>query len=99
MVPARVPKFSGVVRTIGGILLIPSFLGIAFAALMFFSAMATTAQVRDDTGGAGIAMGFIVIMCLIIGVVSLVGGLLGWLLLMNRNVWKCMRCDAILDRA
>jgi len=36
---------------------------------------------------------------LFIGSVSLVGGLIGWLLLMKKKVFKCSNCGFILDRA
>lgn len=85
-----VPRFSGVVRVIGWILLMPSILGMAAALTMFlFTA--------NDPGerGAGVAMGVFTMF----GIMSLVSGLLGWILLMRKNVYKCGRCGFILDRA
>jgi tetrahydromethanopterin S-methyltransferase subunit G len=53
------------------------------------------AQQAGQAIGSGIGFLFSVI----VGIFSLVGGLLGWLLLLNRNVYKCLRCGFILDRA
>lgn len=104
MVATKIGKFSGVVRTIGVILLIPSFLGIGLALLMFVSMIMGSANAitpKSDAEAAGQAVGFgiVFIFVLIVGIGSLVGGLLGWLLLLNRSVYKCLRCGFILDRA
>lgn len=104
MTATKIGKFSGVVRTIGGILLIPSFLGFAFAGLVFVSTIMATASMPNahsdaEQAGQAIGMGIGVVFCAIVAVISLVGGLLGWLLLMNKKVFKCQRCGFILDRA
>jgi hypothetical protein len=105
MVPTKVARFSAVIRVIGVILLIPSALGLAFTALLLLATMMSTADVMStahneaqQTGaaiGSVLAFGF----TLFIGVLSLVGGLLGWLLLLNRKVYKCVRCGFIIERA
>ena len=104
MSPTKVPRFSGVVRTIGGILLVPSFIGFAIAAVFLISTLVMTADVMSSATnetqqtaaalGSAIGIGF----SLVVGVVSLVSGLLGWLLLLKRNVYKCVKCDSIIDR-
>jgi len=104
MSTSRVPRFSSVVRIIGVILLIPSFLGIAFAALMLISTVMATSSMPTATSdaelaGRSIGFGIGFLFSIVVGIVSLVGGLVGWLLLLNRNVWKCLRCGYILDRA
>jgi hypothetical protein len=104
MTATRVARFSGIVRTIGGILLVPSFLGLGFALLMFLSTIMVSSsmpQAHSEAERAGSAIGFGIgfVFSVTVGVISLVGGLLGWLLLQNRNVWKCVRCGYILDRA
>ena len=104
MTASKVPKFSQVVRVIGGILLIPSFLGLGFAVLLFGSAIMTTSSMpssNSDAAHAGATIGFGIafIFSVFVGVVSLVGGLIGWLLLLNRNVYQCLRCSFIMDRA
>ena len=104
MVATKVPRFSNIVRVIGAVLLIPSLLGFLFTALMFLSTVLTTASMpaaRSDAEEAGRAIGFGIgfVFTIFCGVVSLVGGLVGWLLLLTRSVWKCSRCGFILDRA
>ncbi len=104
MTATKVPKFSNVVRVIGGNLLMPSFLGIAFALLVFGGTILASSQMsnsHNEAQQAGQAIGFGIgfLFSVIVGVISLVGGLLGWLLLSNRNVYKCLRCGFIMDRA
>jgi hypothetical protein len=104
MEATKIGKFSSIVRTIGVILLVPSFLGMGVALLMFISMIISSANVgtpKNDAEAAGqaIGLGVVFIFVIITGVVSLVGGLLGWLLLLNRKVYKCLRCGFILDRA
>ena len=104
MTATKVPRFSGVVRVIGGIILIPSFLGIGFALLIFFSTIMASASMPtrgDSAAQAGSAIGFGIgfMFSIFVGVISLVAGVVGWLFLLNRNVWKCLRCGFILDRA
>jgi len=103
MAQTSVPRFSGPVRLIGGILLIPTFLGFAFAGLLMlstFMAAAGSPHTNSDAAAAGQVIGFGIgfIFAVIVGIVSLVGGLLGWLLLMNRKVYKCSRCAFVVDR-
>ncbi|MBP7475578.1 MAG: hypothetical protein KBF83_14080 [Pyrinomonadaceae bacterium] len=104
MTATKVGKFGDIVRVIGGILLVPSFLGMALAALTFVSTIMGTASMpsaRSDAEEAGRAIGFgmVFIFTVVVGVGSLVGGLLGWLLLSNRKVYKCQNCGFIIDRA
>ena len=105
MVATKVARFSGVIRAIGVILLIPSFLGLAIAGLFFISSVIATANVmpnaQSEPEQAGAAIGFVIGFgfSAFIGVISLVGGLLGWLLLLNRKVYRCLRCSSILERA
>jgi hypothetical protein len=104
MEKAKVGKFSNIVRVIGGILLIPSFLGFIFTLLLFTSILMTASELPEaasdaELAGRTIGSGIGIFFTLIVGVISLIGGLLGWLLLLNRNVWKCLRCESISDRA
>jgi hypothetical protein len=105
MVATKVARFSGVIRAIGIILFIPSFLGFAIAALFFISSVMATANVMPTTHSeaeqAGAAIGFVIGFgfSIFVGVISLVGGLLGWLLLSNRKVYRCVRCGSIIERA
>ena len=105
MVATKVARFGGVVRVIGVILLIPSFIGLAIAALFFISTLIATANVmptaQSEPEQAGAAIGFAIGFgfSVFIGVCSLVGGLLGWLLLLNRKVYRCLHCGFIIERA
>ena len=104
MLKTTVPRFSGIVRVIGVILVIPSLLGMFFSVIMLgitiLGAMSSPsahsdAEVTGKVIGFGIMGGFIVF----IGICSLVSGLLGYLLLLNRKVFQCQRCGFVLDRA
>ena len=105
MVATKVARFSGVIRAIGVILLIPSFVGFAIAGLFFISTIIATANImptaQSEPEQAGAAIGFVIGFgfSTFIGVISLVGGLLGWLLLLNRRVYRCLRCGSIIERA
>ncbi|MDQ3748043.1 MAG: hypothetical protein M3367_03345 [Acidobacteriota bacterium] len=104
MFPTKVPRFSGIVRVIGVILLIPSILGLIFSAIMLFGVVIggagmPAAQSDAEALGAGAAFVMFGGFALITGVISLVSGLLGWLLLLTRKVFKCQRCGFVMDRA
>jgi hypothetical protein len=79
-------RMSGPVVAIGYILLIPSALGMAFSLLMF---VMTTAF----RGGVGLAEGIIIFIALSF----LVIGLLGWLLVMKKQVLQCNLCGAVVN--
>jgi hypothetical protein len=79
-------RMSGPVVAIGYILLIPSVLGIAFSLLML---VMTTAS----RGGVGLAEGIIIFVAL----GFLVMGLLGWLLVMKKQVLQCSICGAVVN--
>lgn len=103
MAKSSVPRFSGPVRVIGLILLIPTFCGFAFSGLILLStflAAAQTPHANSDAEAAGhaIGVGIMVVVAAVVGVASLVAGLVGWLLLMTRKVYKCMRCSYVFDR-
>ena len=98
------PRFGGFIRFIGVIIVIPSVLGVLLAILFFVTtSTVTTGQLAKSTSdaaaagtviGAGIGYG----ISLFMGAASLVGGLVGWLLLSARTVYKCVRCGFILER-
>jgi hypothetical protein len=107
MTATKIPKFSSVVRAIGVILLIPSIAGLGIALLLFIStinAMSTAAShpnANNEAFQTGAAIGSMIGFGItgFVGICSLIGGLLGWLLLLNRNVYKCTRCGFVIDRA
>ena|ERR1035437_1403285 len=88
MQATNVPRMNAVVRVIGALLLIPSLLGIMMSIVTFIGL---------STTGGGSSLGVITI--LFVGVPSFVFGLLGWLLVGTKKVFKCQRCGFILDRA
>lgn len=105
MKPDKIGKFGTFIRFIGYLIVIPSILGVLFAVLLFFAggsatstAMNTATSEAEKAGaaiGSMIGFGFsMVVFCS-----SLVGGLIGWILLIKKKVFRCIRCGFILDRA
>lgn len=94
----KVRRFGPVVVLIGYLIVIPSLLGVAAGAIMFFQSMGSSmanagAHAGADLGAAmGVGMGFV------IAAVSLVAGLIGWLLIGKKKVYKCARCGYIINR-
>lgn len=105
MVATKVSKFGGIVKFIGYVITIPSILGIIFALLLFVSAgsasneVMSTAQSDAEIAGAAIGAGIGFGAAIFIGISSLAGGLVGWILIMKKKVFKCTTCGFILDRA
>ena len=102
MEPARVAKFSGAMRVFGYIITIPAVLGILAAITLSFVAWYSThRQLTPPEVKEGLAFYNSITygVSLIVAFVSLAGGLAGWLLLMKRKVYKCIKCGFILDRA
>lgn len=91
MKATSIPRMSTVVRAIGAILVIPSVLGVLFSLLMFLG----IGQPDADPGAGGVR----VVTALGMGACSLVSGLLGYVLIMNKKVWRCASCGFVLDRA
>ena len=103
MQATTIPRFSGIVRVIGVILVIPSILGMCLAGILllsFFAGMSQMSAAQSDAELAGQAVGSAigVIFIVIIGIVSFVSGLIGWLLLMSKKVFKCVVCTFVMDR-
>lgn len=80
----RLPRFPLFIRLIGTIIAVPSALGMAFGVFTAFV---------PKGGGIGLMVGGGIVA------MSAVGGLIGWLLLMRKNVFVCRRCGYMLDRA
>lgn len=92
MIPTEISRMSPVVVTIGWILCIPSLLGVALAVLIAMTSLSAASQTAlGATLGLGMAFFF--------GIPSLVGGLIGYLLIMKKKVFRCTSCGFILDRA
>lgn len=90
MEATTIPRFNTILRIIGGLIVFPSVLGVGFAVLAFIAAIQTTTAL-----GAGASYG----LAIFIGGSALISGLVGWLLVMNRKVYKCTRCNFFLERA
>jgi hypothetical protein len=84
-------RMSGPVVFIGYILLIPSVVGVIISAVTFFGISSTASQSGSDAA-VGLAGGFIIV----IGVAFIVSGLLGWLLVMKKQVLQCNVCGAVV---
>ena len=76
MYPTKITKMSPVVVAVGWILTFPSILGLLVAIMLFGGSVANSAN------GIGIGVAFI------IALFSFVGGLLGYLLIMKKNVLR-----------
>lgn len=105
MTATTIPRFGGFIRFLGVIIVIPSILGVVLAIIFFIStSMVATEQLagaESDAAAAGTALGAGIGygISVFVGAGSLVGGLIGWLLLTSRKVYKCIRCSFILERA
>jgi hypothetical protein len=104
MTATTIPRFNTIIRIIGFILVIPSILGFAYALLLFVGILGVTQQggSSHDVGSAiGQACGGILACGSAAAIVtgSLVGGLVGWLLLLKRKVYRCSNCGFIIERA
>lgn len=104
MIATKIPRFNGIIRLIGTFLLVPSFLGIGFSVLMivayvFFLGAGSGSRDPAQDAGFVIGTGIGIIFFIAVGAVSFIGGVVGWLLLLDRNVWKCQRCGSIIERA
>ena len=105
MAATKVPKFGGIVRFIGFVIVVPSVLGCGLAILMLIASTTATVdvmqQVSSEAEMAGAAIGSTISygFSIFVGISSLVSGLIGWLLIMKRKVFKCQNCGYIMDRA
>jgi hypothetical protein len=90
----RVHRMSGIVVFIGYILLIPSVIGILTGVVMIVAGAGSGGSHPTNAAATGAAIAGGVGVFLIIA--SLVGGLLGWLLVMKKTVLKCDRCGATI---
>lgn len=88
MYKAEIDRFSPVVVIIGWIIVTPSLLGIFVSTIMLFSGM-----------NGGSFTGIRVTISLAFGVFSLLSGLLGYILIMKKKVYKCNICGSTIDRA
>lgn len=95
----KIHRLSGPAVVIGYILLIPPILGIAACVILLivilFAGAAGVAHgsVFESLSAAGLG----VIALVVIGVFCFVSGLVGWLLVMKKNVLQCDICGAVVN--
>ena len=88
----KIFRMSGPVVVIGFIFLIPSVLGILPAALLLGT------MILSKLLGIVINLsGFIETIVFTVGILSFIGGLLGWLLVMRKRVLQCSVCGATVN--
>jgi hypothetical protein len=85
-------RMSGPVVAIGYIFLIPSILGIMCSLFMFFRAASLSTATSDN-----MATGIVGSFAIFFGIASFVGGLIGWLLVMKKQVLECNTCQAVVN--
>ena len=102
MHPTQVSKMSPVVIVIGWLIAIPSILGVLFAGLILLAGVVGAGSVDPATegaaAGAGAALVFSGGTAACVGISSLLSGLVGYLLIMKKKVWKCSACGYHIDR-
>ncbi len=84
-------RMSGPVVFIGYVLLVPSVLGVIVSAIMFLE-ISSASRLNNDAA-AGLAGGFSIFL----GLAFFVSGLLGWLLVMKKQVLECNICSAVVN--
>ena len=99
MSATKVRRLSWIVVLIGWILTIPSILGLLLAILIFIGGVYFTSSTIDNFGESIPLIDFLIYgSSFYVGISSLVGGLVGYLLIMKKKVYKCSMCGYIMDR-
>jgi len=88
MMSVSISKFGGLIRVIGWILALPSIISIALAVSYLIYAIV------GQYNPAAVLIMFGTWVAL-----SLVSGLIGYLLISKKKVWKCTYCGFVMDRA
>jgi hypothetical protein len=89
-------RMSGPVVAIGYIILIASILGIIFSAFMLLTA-ASLPHNPNDVAAANMVTGIAGGVAIFFGIASFVGGLIGWLLVMKKQILECNICNAVVN--
>ena len=87
LIPMKIFRLSGPVVAIGFILVILAVLGIVAVGLTFFTMAVRVAPLFHVITGAFASA---------LGLVSIVCGLLGWLLVRKKHVLQCSACGSIV---
>lgn len=90
-------RLSAPVVFIGYVLLVPSILGVLFSivTLATFVGLSSAASRGGTDAATGIAGGITVF----VGLAFFVSGLLGWLLVMKKQILQCDACGAAVNAA
>ena len=94
MVATKVNKFGGVVRVIGWMIVAPSLLGIAICLISMF----LVAGQSGDTSADHVAKGGLEVLFMFLAGGALVSGLIGYILIGKKKVFKCGVCGSIKER-
>ena len=82
-------RMSGPVVAIGYLLLVPSVFGIIISLIIIGNSSTAGTHSHMSAFLAGFALLF--------GIGSFIGGLLGWLLVMKKNILQCHQCGAVVN--
>lgn len=96
MIPTKVNKFGGMVKFIGWLIVIPSMLGVVISLILVL--MVPGASGGDSSESGQVAQGAVEVLFFFLGGASLVGGLIGWILISKKKVFKCNVCGSLKDR-
>jgi hypothetical protein len=100
MQATKVSRFSGIVRLIGYIFVVPSvYIVIMNIVKMFRVAWSISSAAGTVTGAEETAVKIAVGGCVIMVIIFLVTGLIGGIFFMKKKVFKCDKCGYIIDRA
>lgn len=100
LLPRKIRRLSGPAVAIGYILLIPSILGTAACAILLIVSL--FAAVTSAAHGSAFATAFAGAWSIAVvsgGISCFVFGLVGWLLIMKKQVLQCVYCGAAVDAA
>ena len=104
MNPQKIYRMSGIVVFIGYLIALPSVIGVIISIVLFVASVQAGAEVSSLTPatapavGAAIGTTIGVGLSLFTAAVSLIGGTIGYLLIMKKKVFKCVSCGFLLDR-
>ncbi len=96
MVATKVSKFGGVVKVIGWLIVTPSVIGIVMFTISAF--MIANQQKGHNSPSDDVATGGAELVCFLLAGASMVGGLVGWILISKKKVFKCGVCGSIKER-
>jgi hypothetical protein len=100
----KINRFSTIVVAIGWLMVLPSVIGILIGLAMCggvchsLVGVTSATSSQAETDGATLGVGLGVVASFGVMAFSLIGGLLGYLLVSKRKVYKCQACGFILER-